>query len=313
MHATWFDVMTAAAFVAFRNHGVEWAVVEVGIGGRIDSTNVIRSDIAVITNIGLEHTDLLGDTREKIAFEKAGIIKPGADVVTQVQQEDPAGLVIQQAAARVARSIVVASAPPSATISVRNVVLAREVLRRLGARGHVSPITRTPLAAEHLPKEIAEAVSLPGRLERRVVAAPNGGGAIEVVIDGGHVAFAIEETLKELLAVGSREEQPVVVIALAADKDAKAIVGVLAPRTCLLVCTTVASKKAFWSAEALRTLASAAGAECIAIANAEAALRAAMKAASGTWVLVTGSLHLAGEILAALESQARPVDCDTRS
>lgn len=80
---SFFDITTIIALLYFAEKKVEWAVMEVGLGGRLDSTNVIpHKDIAIITNIGLDHTDILGDTKEKIAFEKAGIIKPGSDVFT---------------------------------------------------------------------------------------------------------------------------------------------------------------------------------------------------------------------------------------
>ncbi|MBN2112104.1 bifunctional folylpolyglutamate synthase/dihydrofolate synthase [Candidatus Woesearchaeota archaeon] len=79
---TFFEVVTAMAFMYFKEKGVDFALVEVGMGGRLDATNVVTPEVAVITNISLEHTEHLGDTIEKIAFEKAGIIKPGVDVVT---------------------------------------------------------------------------------------------------------------------------------------------------------------------------------------------------------------------------------------
>src|SRR5271155_4456156 len=65
--ATWFDLLTAAAFIVFAETRREWAVVEVGLGGRLDSTNIVNGEIAVVTNIGLEHTEILGSTREAIA------------------------------------------------------------------------------------------------------------------------------------------------------------------------------------------------------------------------------------------------------
>ncbi len=78
---TFFEFCTAIAFHWFALQKVEWSVVEVGMGGRLDSTNVIKPEVCAITNIGLEHTQYLGDTLEKIAWEKAGIIKEGIPVV----------------------------------------------------------------------------------------------------------------------------------------------------------------------------------------------------------------------------------------
>lgn len=82
MQCTFFEVTTALAFQYFKEKGVEYAVVEVGMGGRFDATNIIVPDVSVITPISVEHTEYLGDTIEKIAFEKAGIIKDGVPVVT---------------------------------------------------------------------------------------------------------------------------------------------------------------------------------------------------------------------------------------
>jgi dihydrofolate synthase/folylpolyglutamate synthase len=79
---TFFEVGTALAFLHFSRMGSEYAVIETGMGGRLDATNVLKPEITAITNISLEHTDILGDTKEKIAYEKAGIIKSGVPVVT---------------------------------------------------------------------------------------------------------------------------------------------------------------------------------------------------------------------------------------
>lgn len=81
-HCTFFEVTTAIAFLYFKKKGVEYAVVEVGMGGRADSTNVLIPEVCVIGNVSLEHTAFLGNTLEEIAFEKAGIIKPGVPCVT---------------------------------------------------------------------------------------------------------------------------------------------------------------------------------------------------------------------------------------
>ena len=82
MQCTFFEVTTALAFLYFKEKDVEYAVIEVGMGGRFDATNIIVPDVSVITRISLEHTEYLGDTTEKISAEKAGIIKPGVPAVT---------------------------------------------------------------------------------------------------------------------------------------------------------------------------------------------------------------------------------------
>lgn len=87
-HPTYFEITTATAFVYFAHEKVDFAVLEVGLGGRLDATNVVIPLVSVITSIGLEHQDVLGEKLEQIAYEKAGIIKQGVPVVTAVTQPE---------------------------------------------------------------------------------------------------------------------------------------------------------------------------------------------------------------------------------
>ena len=90
--ATYFEIVTAMAFHYFAQQNVDWAVIETGMGGRFDATNVITPEISVITNLSIEHTEYLGSTIKDLAREKGGIIKPGVPVVTGVHQ--PSGLAV---------------------------------------------------------------------------------------------------------------------------------------------------------------------------------------------------------------------------
>jgi dihydrofolate synthase/folylpolyglutamate synthase len=96
---TWFELLTALAFWHFEREGVDAAIIEVGLGGRLDATNIVTPLVSVITRIGLDHTELLGDTLAEIAGEKAAIIKPEVPVVTG-PQEDESLAVIQEVANR---------------------------------------------------------------------------------------------------------------------------------------------------------------------------------------------------------------------
>ncbi|MBA2609454.1 MAG: dihydrofolate synthase, partial [Actinobacteria bacterium] len=96
---TWFELVTAAGFAWFADLAVDAAVVEVGLGGTWDATNAADGDVAVITSIGLDHTEFLGDTPESVAAEKAGIIKPDASVIVGYVDDGPAQ-VIDDAAAK---------------------------------------------------------------------------------------------------------------------------------------------------------------------------------------------------------------------
>ncbi len=101
IRATWFELVTAAAYTWFADLAAEAVVAEVGLGGRFDATNVANADVAVVTNVELDHTQILGDTRELIASEKAGIIKSGSLLV--LGEEDPSVAAIFEAEARTGR------------------------------------------------------------------------------------------------------------------------------------------------------------------------------------------------------------------
>lgn len=95
---TFFEVVTATGFLYFKRKGVEWAVVETGMGGRLDATNVLVPEVSVITGIGYDHKEFLGRTLKEIAAEKAGIIKEGVPVVSSLQEPDAMGVIREKAA-----------------------------------------------------------------------------------------------------------------------------------------------------------------------------------------------------------------------
>jgi len=95
LHPSFFEFMTAMAFLHFKRQGVDFALVEVGLGGRLDATNILSPELSVITSVGLDHCEILGDTLAKIAREKAGIIKPGVPVVLGKLQEEALEVVLQ--------------------------------------------------------------------------------------------------------------------------------------------------------------------------------------------------------------------------
>jgi len=97
---TFFECTTAMALHEFRRRGVAWAVIETGMGGRLDATNIIHPALSIITNVSLEHSEYLGSSIRQIASEKAGIIKPGVPVVTGVKQKNAIDVVVAAAAAR---------------------------------------------------------------------------------------------------------------------------------------------------------------------------------------------------------------------
>lgn len=334
--STWFDVLTSAAFLVFAEAACEWAVVECGIGGRLDSTNAVRGEVCVITNVDLEHTRVLGPTRAHIAREKAGILKPGAMLVTTLWPDptrggdDDPGSVVEA----IACSLDVPILRPTrtaATMQARNLDLARLVLDELGRRGvrrraravdtdaarapervrEIDPVPSsslstapsashptagTPVSRDLLDEATIARARLPARLERLRF------GPVPVVLDGAHVASSVSLVLEEL----STAVRPVVVLALGRDKDAPLILKTLVGRADRLVCTTAANGP-LRATETLVEEASRAGFDAETAADPTDALAKAARLASATpggWVLVIGSFYLAGAVRPLLQADS---------
>ncbi len=297
--ATWFDLVTAAAFCAFRSANVDWAVVEVGLGGRLDSTNVVRANLCVITSIELEHTDILGETRAEIAAEKAGILKPGSVLACGVPPDasrgraQNAGLVIATQAANT--GVYWECVEPRGTFAERNQALARLALDLLGGRGVHAP--KGPLHGGWLTPGVIAAARLPGRLEKLSCQ------GIPVVLDGAHVAASLQGVLDQLESEDVAKGQPQVVLALGQDKDARALLKTLVGRADRVHCTSVEGSLHRPPAD-LEALASALGLATQTHSLPSQALRSALQGAEPDgWVLVTGSLHLVGALRSELSAE----------
>src|ERR1700722_6056503 len=256
VNATWFDLLTAAAFIIFAETQREWAVIEVGLGGRLDSTNIVDGEIAVVTNIALEHTEILGNTRAAIAGEKVGILKPGAVLITTLSADDEAGRVLQiradELGARVKRTRLDASAP----IEQINLALAAAILGELRRKG-VSGRSGAPVGAALLDADTRAAARLPGRMERFDVEI--GPRRLPVVMDGAHVPFNIGAVLRDLALAPDLSGSCVAVVALAADKDAKGFVAELAGRASTIVLTDLPGSSRGRSPVELQALATSLG------------------------------------------------------
>ena len=164
---SFFEITVAMCFWYFKREGVEIAVIETGLGGRLDSTNVIDPEVAVITNIGYDHMNLLGDTIEKIAAEKAGIIKPKKPVVIGAMREEAREVMIETALRHQA-PMIDASRIPSALVpdgalkgqyQIENRATAFMALRVLAALGW-------NVNEEHIAQGFERVVELTGLLGR---------------------------------------------------------------------------------------------------------------------------------------------------
>jgi dihydrofolate synthase/folylpolyglutamate synthase len=294
-NATWFDLLTAAAFIIFAETQREWAVIEVGLGGRLDSTNIVNGEIAVVTNIALEHTEILGDTRAAIAGEKVGILKPGAVLITTLSADDEAGRVLQtrgdELGARVKRTRV----DPSAAIEQINLALAAAVLGELRRKG-VSGRSGEPVGAALLDSATRAAARLPGRMERFDLEV--GPRRLPVVMDGAHVPFNIGAVLRDLALAPDLSGSCVAIVALAADKDAKGFVAELAGRAATVLFTDLPGSSRGRPPVELQALAESLGLTSEVEPDAKRALKRGLELAAraNAWLLVTGSLYLVGAL-----------------
>ena len=223
---TQFEAVTAAAFVSLAEAGVEAAVIEAGLGGRLDATNVLPSRVTALTSVGLEHTQWLGETEPEIAAEKLAVLGQRSTLVVGSLGSEVRVLAERIAAGRHAE-LIDASAPAAiASLEGR-----APYLRRNFAVARAAAEVLTGPLEEGLVEEVAGALTVPGRMELR-------GGEPPLILDAAHNpdgARALAEALPE--ATGGR---PVVAcVAVLADKDAGAIMGALAPALAAIVCTEV--------------------------------------------------------------------------
>jgi dihydrofolate synthase / folylpolyglutamate synthase len=302
--ATWFDLLTAAAFIIFAETQREWAVVEVGLGGRLDSTNIVMGEVAVVTNIGLEHTEILGHTRAAIAGEKVGILKPAAVLVTPLDANDEAGRVLKARAELLGAPVIRPSLAASPTIEGSNVALASAVLDQLGKLGVRAPaFGGAAVDARLIDANTRAAARLPGRMERFDIKA----GRLAVVLDGAHVPFNLEAVLGDLARAPELSGPCVAIVALASDKDAKGFVAELGKRASTIVFTDLPGSSRGRPPGELQHLAASLGLKSEAEPDAKRALSrgAELASAAKAWLLVTGSLYLVGALRNAIVVSAK--------
>jgi dihydrofolate synthase / folylpolyglutamate synthase len=302
-NATWFDLLTAAAFVIFAETQREWAVIEVGLGGRLDSTNIVHGEIAVVTNIALEHTEILGYTRAAIAAEKVGILKPGAVLATTLRADDEAGRVLQTRADEFGARVKRTGLDASVSIEQINFALAAAVLGELRRKG-VSGRSGEPIGAMLLDGATRLAARLPGRMERFDVEI--GPRRLPVVLDGAHVPFNIGAVLRDLALTPDLSGPCVAIVALAADKDAEGFVAELRGRASTILFTDLPGSSRGRSPVELKALAESLDLMSEVEPDAKRALKRGLDLArqANAWLLVTGSLYLIGALRGAIGEAA---------
>jgi dihydrofolate synthase/folylpolyglutamate synthase len=296
LRPTYFEIMTEAAFLLFSRRRVDYAVIEVGLGGRLDATNVIVPAACAITRIDYDHMDKLGHTIRAIAREKAGIIKPGVPVVTGLQR--PAALSEIRRAARPQVPAVWRPIPAGTVLKFKVEGVRGKVYRCelpvLGPHQAGNAAIAIGLVeasgAEVTPFEVREAlrrVRLPGRIEvvrRRPW----------VIVDSAHnpvSARALREALQPL-----RRRRTLLVFGASADKDWAGMLRELGPADFSIFTRARSPRAAAPEALMRRSRGPAVRVERVD----EAVALARQLAGPEDAVVVTGSFYVAGEALASL-------------
>ncbi|MBB5167642.1 folylpolyglutamate synthase/dihydrofolate synthase family protein [Mycobacterium sp. AZCC_0083] len=301
LQPSYFEMLVAFAFDVFRAENVDYAVIETGLGGLLDGTNVIsRPDkIAVITDIGLDHTEILGETVEDIAAQKAGIVQPGNMVIIQGGQ-DPAVLSVLRstAQARRASQIVVTSDPHTGTRSRddvplfqhRNWSLAQAVVNHVAARDGLPQIDRDrPPPIAFMP---------PGRMEVLVL------NEQYVILDGAHNPQKLSALAESLAGLGVKQIPVLAALGRSTEAKVSSCLDVIATFASTLVITDFSAKQDLgrlsWPADELIDIARQRDIENVsAQSDSHRALQWLLNRGESS-LLITGSLYLVAELRGAL-------------
>jgi dihydrofolate synthase/folylpolyglutamate synthase len=285
-HPTFFEITTALALKHFANSTIGIVVLETGLGGRLDATNAVQSNVAVITPIALDHQQWLGDSIPKIAGEKAGIVKAKTPVISARQLPE-----------------------------VEEVIRARAAESEAAIEFVDQPYTKSPIALrgefQKLNAAIAIAAIRAAGIDISDAAIARGLGVVEwparfqcwdkrTVIDGAHnpaAAKILVQTWREVF----EDEPATLILAILSDKDLRGICEALTPIANSFLLPKIRTERAV-NPTALQQVLADLGSKCEASASfGEAFAKARNQSAP---ILITGSLHFAGEALAHLQGKA---------
>jgi dihydrofolate synthase/folylpolyglutamate synthase len=321
-HPSFFEIMTAMAFEHFRDAGVEIAVLEVGMGGRLDATNVVEPLISIITDVALDHQQYLGNTVAEIAGEKAGIIHEGGVVVTLPQHPEANDVIGNAILRRNARGVSAAAYVPPITPGAEAQNEAESA--KSGRTGYRMTVMEqeirvdSPLAGRHQLRNVALAIAAsvelnalgvevkPGAIEKGVRETNWPGrfqvvnkGGLEVVFDVAHNpagAWALRSSLSRWF-----EDRPLILVFGAMrDKAFGEMAGILFPIAGTVLATQAENPRSATPAEIVQAGART-GALIECLPTVAAAMERARKLAEpGAVVVVTGSIFVVGEAMQTL-------------
>ena len=287
-HPTFFEVTTALGLKSFAEAKLDIVILETGLGGRLDATNAIQSDVSVITPIDFDHEKWLGDSLEKIAAEKAGIIKPGVPVVCAAQRDE---------AEKVIRARAIACEAPLQFVTEsygRSAIGLPGDYQKQNAAVAIAAVHAAKIGIDE--KAIARGlatVECPARFQKW-----DG----KVIIDGAHnpaAARVLARTWREIFG----DQRATLILAVLSDKNLRGICEALAPIAESVLLPKIRSERAADLEVLARVLSSITPSlpysipKCVGEALAVARTRP-------NPILITGSLHFAGEVLAYLRGEA---------
>jgi dihydrofolate synthase/folylpolyglutamate synthase len=284
---TQFEALTAAAYSELAERGVEVAVVEAGLGGRYDATNVIPSTVQVLTSVGLEHTRWLGPTVRDIAIEKLDVVQPGATLVVGPGLHPDALEVARAVASERGARLVEAGEDPGVAVGAPGAYQRRNFAVAVqAARSYLGHLDSEAVAAA------AESVRVPGRLQLL-------DDDPLTLLDGAHNPDGIEALVESLPEITAGKERLVGVVSILDDKDATGMLSALARVCDALVFTSSQNPRAL-PPPTLQSLASQLnGPPSEVVRDPRAALtRARELAGPAGVVLATGSIYLVADLVA---------------
>ncbi|MBI1954415.1 MAG: bifunctional folylpolyglutamate synthase/dihydrofolate synthase [Proteobacteria bacterium] len=285
---TFFEALTATAFLAFADNPADLTLIEVGMGGRFDATNVIEKPLlSIITSISYDHQEYLGNTLESIAFEKAGIIKQGVPVITTLEQQPHVLDVLKN---QTNQLIVVPSLDPSfknmlglkGSYQLANASLALKAVETL----------QFPVSSQHIEAGLKKVV-WPGRFQvleegfLRSIVPKN----IEVIVDGSHNPQGSYVISQEL-----QDHSTLIISSMLKRKAAQEFYKALIPKSTLFICIPM-DETFYFPIELENIIKKLGGKTMVAPTIQEALLLACKNIEKSTRILFTGSLYLVGEVL----------------
>jgi dihydrofolate synthase/folylpolyglutamate synthase len=319
---TTFEILTAIVFAYFKKNCLDFQVLEVGLGGRLDATNVVKPDVCVITSLSLDHTDILGDSVAKIAIEKAGIIKPGCIVVSAPQVRNAAMVIKQVCHQQRAKLIQVGrevtwqktsgdlygqtltvfsktgnydlTIPLLGDYQLENAAIAVAAIEALASLG-------SRISAQDISQGFSQ-VSWPGRLQI-LSCEPT------IVVDGAHNAYSMSKLVAAVRELFNYQ-RCFIIFGTSCDKDILGMVQELKPLSNHIIITSSSHPRAASSsllAEKFNSL----GLKPVIVVNVAEALSKTLSLAKKTdLILITGSLFIAAEAIDYVTKARAPMAAD---